>query len=241
MERYPYFYEKTVEDSDCFPNLTMRPSSALVYIQRAATNHLSLLGYGYEKLFSMGIVFVVANSATQFIKFPAYGEKVKVATCPAVCKGAQMIRETVIMDQNEKVLVENQSAWVMLNPQTKKILRPKDLPFSLPMLTCYTPFFDVTKVKIPQGEKFIHKREVRLSDIDRNLHMNNTVYASLLTDCFPQEVLSGKMSSMFIKYKQQAKLGQEFSLFGGNDEENFFVAAQNQGEMYFQGMFTLNK
>ena len=243
MINYPFKFIATIEENNCFPNLILNPSSALLFIQRAATGHLDSLGYTYERLKNEGIVFMVANSATKFYKNLRAHEKVTVATCPAISKGAQILRETCIFNENGERVCENQSAWIMLNPENGKILRPTEFKYKLPILEEYNPFCDATRIKIPKSDNNLGERKVRLSDIDRNSHMNNTIYSNVLTDSFAEEVLNGKgVDTLFIKYKNQARMGDVLAISGEKNSDGVFaISAHINESMCFQGMFTLKK
>ncbi|MEG1972174.1 MAG: thioesterase, partial [Oscillospiraceae bacterium] len=165
--------------------------------------------------------------------------EIYTATCPAASRGAQMIRETSIFSAMGERLVENQTAWIMINPQNGSILKPREFHHELPLLENWQPFFEPQKIKIPLSEKYQGERKVCLSDLDRNFHMNNTIYASILTDCFAEEVLGGELDTLFIKYKNQAKLNHVLSLHGEKTENQYILTAADGDNMCFQGMFTL--
>lgn len=239
MNRYPYKFKTMVEESNCLPNLKISPRGVLLYIQKASTEHLNVLGLNYETLKNEGIVFMVVSSATKFFYTPCAYDEIYVATCPAISKGAQMIRETCLFSAKGEKLVENQTAWIMMNPESGRILKPNEFNHELPLLENWHPFFEPQKIRIPISEKNLGERKVRLSDLDRNLHMNNTIYASILTDCFAEDVLAGEPDTLFIKYKNQAKLNHVLSLRGEKIENQYILTAADGENMCFQGMFTL--
>ncbi len=237
--RYPYFKEKTVEERDCFPNLKMTPSALLMLVQEVSVGHLESLGYDYLRLLDEGIVFMLSSVAIKFLKNPLLGEKIKAATSPAKAVSAHMMRETVIFDENDELTAEIQASWIMLGTKDKRILRPKEFPIELPLPEKYEPFAEVWKLKLPQKGDFKEKRKVLLSDLDRNNHMNNTVYASVITDLFPTEIMDRGIRELYIKYKKQARLGNVLSLYTYAEDDTFYVNAKEADDLYFQGSITL--
>ncbi|MEG1774608.1 MAG: thioesterase [Oscillospiraceae bacterium] len=239
-ERYFYSYRQTIPDYDCDPLLRLKGSATLRYLQRAATEHLTALDLPYERLYAEGVVFVLAGQAVRVARAPVAGETVVVATAPVPGRGAQLLRETAILSETGELLIEGQSAWAMIDPQSQHLLRAGDFHHALPMRTEWQPFADPSRLRIRAPETPLGVRTVRLSDLDRNRHMNNTVYADLLLDCFPDELLaSGGLDTLFLRYRQQARLGEALRLTGGFDGQLYAVEAQLDGNCCFEGAFSL--
>lgn len=241
LEQYRFRFEADVAEHACDALLRLRPSAALALMQRAATDHLAALELPYEVLYDEGVVFMLAAIGLKFYQQIPPGAQIVVATAPVAAKGAQLLRETVLADRAGNILAEGQSAWVMVNPTTQSLLRPTALTHTLPTLGGqYSPFADVTRLKIPPCKDFFGTRQVRYSDLDRNIHMNNTVYADILCDAFGDLLLSGKsVDTLFIKYKTQAKLGDTLCLCTKTDGNDCMITAKNGDHVCFEGMMTL--
>lgn len=128
-----------------------------------------------------------------------------------------MFRETVLLDGEGNLLAENQTAWALLDFETGRPLRSSSFRHELPALGGeWTPFVDPSRIRISEAQEPCGGREVRLSDLDVNRHMNNTVYADAALDCFPEEVLcSAGVDTMLLRYQYQARLGETISLRRG--------------------------
>ena len=238
---YPYYKSAAVGERDCFPNLKMTPAAMLILVQEVSGGHLASLGYDYDRLLEDGIVFMLSSSATKIFRTPCCGENILVATCPAKSVGAHMMRETVLLDENENVLAVTEASWVMLDTHTGRILRPSALKVKLPLLEKYEPFKEVWNMRFSDEGELCDERRVRLSDLDRNLHMNNTVYAKVMTDLFPEEILESDIDEISIKYRKQAKLGDTLSLYTRREGDTYYINAKANSELYFQGSIALNK
>ena len=104
----------------------------------------------------------------------------------------------------------------------------------------WTPFSDPRKLRIKGNCGKTLSRTVRLTDLDSNMHMNNTVYADVITDCFGEEILtSNGIDELFIKYHLQARLGDELTLDCGQNEGVFTVEARCADKRCFGGAFSL--
>ena len=241
MGRYKYSREITVPEYDCDSFLRLRPSVMLRYIQTVAGEHLETIDLDYETLFNEGFVFVVAGTALKIYRSPISGEKIVLSTAPIMGQGAHMMRETVIDSIDGERLVECQVNWALIDANSRKLLRASDFPHELPLLEGeWTPFFDPRKIRIKPVREKSAVRPVRLSDLDRNIHMNNTVYADVILDCFGEDYLkSGGVDTMFIRYHLQAQLGDELTLEYGFSDNTYSVGACCGDKHCFEGAFSL--
>lgn len=243
MARYPYSRTHVVPVYDCDLFCRLRPSAMLRYIQSVASEHLDSLGLTYRRLYDEGFIFVVAGTALKIYRAPAAGESVTISTAPFTGRGANMLRETVLHDAGGALLAECQTNWALIDSRTSRLLRASCFPYTLPMLEGeWTPFFDPTRIRIHlhEGPGNRLERVVRLSDLDQNLHMNNTVYADLLTDCFGDAYIdSGGIDTLFLRYHLQAKLHDRLTLECGRGGQMFVVSAHRGEKRCFEGAFSL--
>lgn len=243
MARYQYSQTYVVPVYDCDLFCRLRPSAMLRYIQSVASAHLDSLGLTYRRLYDEGFVFVVAGTALKIHRAPTVGEHITISTAPFAGRGANMLRETVLHDQSGALLAECQSNWALIDSHTSRLLRASSFPYALPMLEGeWTPFFDPTRIHIHLHEGAVGsvERIVRLSDLDQNLHMNNTIYADILTDCFGDAyIASGGIDTLFLRYHLQAKLHDTLTLEYGRDDQLFVVSAHRGEKKCFEGAFSL--
>ena len=241
MSRYKYFKEITVPIYDCDPFLRARPSSVLRYIQTISGEHLDSIGLTHRRLFEEGFVFVIAATALKIYRHPKVGDKIKLCTAPLEGSGAHMVRETVIVSECGETMAECQSDWVLIEAGSNRLLKASDFPYELPTLEGeWTPFSDPKKLRIKTANDSSCERLVRLCDLDQNMHMNNTVYADVLTDCFGEQyIASGGVDTMFIRYHLQARMGDILTLEYGEKDGLFTVGARCSDKRCFEGSFSL--
>lgn len=215
----------------------------LRYIQSVAGEHLDALGLTHQCLYDEGFVFLIAGTALKVHRAPAAGDHIVISTAPLTGRGANMLRETVLHDQNGVLLAECQTNWALINSHTGRLLRPSAFPYTLPMLEGdWTPFSDPTRIRIRAGEEPTESfpRVVRLSDLDQNMHMNNTVYADILTDGFGDAyIASGGIDTLFLRYHLQARLHDCLTLQYGHNGQLFTASAQQGEKKCFEGAFSL--
>ncbi len=241
MQRYRYSLDLTVRGFECDAADRLRPAVALRYLQEAATGHLDSLGLGYRRLYDEGMFFVLIGQGLRVLRAPRRGERITIATAPVAAQGARMFRETVLLDETGALLCENQTAWALLALETGRPMRSSRFPHELPMLRGeWRPFADPSRLKIPDAEEACGDRLVRLSDLDVNEHMNNTVYADVALDCFADPLLgSGGVDTLLLRYQRQARLGETMTLRRGQGDSCFWVDGRVDGAPCFSAQFSL--
>ena len=239
--RYAYTFPVTVAEYDCDVLLRLSATAALAFLQHAATAHLETLHLPYERLYEEGKVFFLSAQAVKFHRMPRCGDRLLAATVPIAARGAHFLRETVLLSPDGELLVEGQSAWALLDPKTARPLRASQFEYDIGAVgeEDWEPFCDPSRIRIRPPELPLGERTVRLSDLDRNRHMNNTVYAGVLLDCFPEECLKGTLDTLFLRYRRQARLGETMALSGGFDGQQYTAGGQIGGQPCFEGAFSL--
>lgn len=240
-KRYPFSLRLRVRRFDCDGQGRLRTACALRYVQEAAGGHLESLGFGFQKLKEEGMFFVLIGQGLRILRTPREGELLTVATAPVPAHGARMFRETVLLDEGGNLLAENQTAWALLDFETGRPLRSSSFRHELPALGgVWTPFIDPSRIRIPEAQEPCGGREVRLSDLDVNRHMNNTVYADAALDCFPEELLcSAGVDTLLLRYQHQARLGETISLRRGRKDNCFRVSGSIGNSACFSAEFSL--
>lgn len=223
VDRYPYSRSFRVRAFECDPFGELRLSMIQKYAQEVATGHLEELGLAHGRLAGEGVVFVMISAATRIVTRPRAGQKIVVYTCPAPTHKARFYREVVICDEEGCLLAECQTVWVVVDPVSHRVLRPGAFRHELPVLEGYQPFCDPQKHPFPQGLAATQSREVRLSDIDRNLHLNNTVYIDIALDAFGDQLMGAKIREFYLKFRNEAKLGDQIALATLQQEAVFTV------------------
>ncbi len=223
-DRYPFKLELQAKEYECDLTGVLSVTSLARYVQEVSTAHLVEMSLGYERLYSEGIVFLLAAVGMKIVRRPKPGEKVTIATCPCAVNGVSRPRETLLLDENGDLLIENQSAWVMVDPVSRTILRPSKFTHTMPQLEDYSPFIMPTKIKPPSAKTLYSERTVRVSDLDRNKHLNNTVYYSVALDCLPDIVMAGNVSEIQMRFRSEAKLGDKILLYCDRTEKSATVS-----------------
>lgn len=150
-------------------------------LQEIAWKHADSADFG-QNLRSSNQIWILSRLEIKVEKFPKWGDSVQLFTGGRGADKLFAFREFLVRDRNEKVFARAMSSWLLVNSDTKRILKPESvLP---PELFDPTNKPDWQPAKItPSGDLVASETvRVRLSDLDLNHHVNNTSYIRWLED-----------------------------------------------------------
>ena len=207
-------FENTVVTApcDCDPLSGLTPSAALRFLQDAATAGTETSGLGHDELYDRyGLVFVVAAHAVRFFRPVFPGETVTVHTDPMGTRGAHFFRQTLFTAPNGTLLIEAQTDWSLIDAASGRPQRATAYPGVLDVPGEWKPFCDPSRLNLPAADSPCGEHLVTRADTDENRHMNNTVYAKLMTDCFSDKP-SFPIEEFCLRYQRQAREGEAIAL-----------------------------
>ncbi len=229
-----YFSDSYVKDYECDLNNRMKLSSLMRVLQKAGTDQLNSLGITYAKMYSAGIVFVLSKIGIKINQMPVNGEKYLIRTTPQKTQKASFLRYTAVFNENGEMLAECQTSWVIINPRERKILRPGEFKFKLPVDETSQKCGQIleTRIKPVETAKPVGYKQVRYSDLDINEHMNNCVYGDIVMDYIPEEFAAHReVDNVIIQYKNEAVLGEKLDIKVDRIAENSFYVGGDKGEV----------
>ena len=205
-------------------------SNLLRFMQETAGRHLSDAGWTYQKMRDEdGFVFLLTRIALRIRRMPEWRETVAVKTWFSGAKGAQYMREMTFESAGE-VLAESQTAWVTVNPETRRVLRP-DLTLNPEGIRSEAiAGVAARRVERPEGMAFAGERPVRYSDLDCNHHVNNAVYADIVADYFPGEYDPGAVRFFALEYHNEALPGETLRIFHAAGGKNICHICGDAGD-----------
>lgn len=164
------------------------------YMQEAAGNHAAKLGLSIGKLHSEGVAWVLARMRLKPEKLPAMHARIVVETWPVGVEGLQYRRDFIVRGEDGAVLLRAVSHWVVVSLQTRKVGRvPAFIAEKGLANASGATAMDDMKRRLPQAgkEHEICDFRARLSDMDRNHHVNNVRYMDWIIESVPGAVRNG--------------------------------------------------
>lgn len=219
-------YQKPVEIRfyDCDTTGRARISTLMRYISDIAVVDYAERGYDYQWLQDQNTVFLLSRVSVRIHEMPASDEAIIVYTWEYGTKGALFLRDFDIRRPDGTLLASSATAWILVEPSTRKILRPS--AFTGTLHCCPDKLPDcrpADKVKLPQGMTLAGTRRVVYSDLDSNGHMNNANYSNVAMDFLPREQQLRPMTDFMINYNHEAKLGEDIEIYTCVEQDRSFV------------------
>ena len=188
----------------------LHPAALLYLVQETAGAHCRHLGVEDEKL--GGLFWAVLRYRVEVDRLPRLGERVTVRTWPMPTTRVAFPRAAEAVDAQGNRLFRLVSLWVLMDKNDRQMVLPAKSGVTVP------GFLTGTELEIPAGIRAIpgEKLTARIvtdREIDKNLHMNNTMYLSWAMELLPRNFeKEHTLKSFTACYFSEAKLDNELAL-----------------------------
>lgn len=166
----------------------IRPVTILNFLQDAASCHAALLGVSVTELRKLNLIWVLSRFHLHVDRYAREGETLVVTTWPSTKSGHFTCREFEIHDGAGVIIAKATSSWAALDMSNR---RPVQLEVRLPPYDIIPRrAIDDEFTTLPQLVNEAQELDfpVRRSDLDTNLHVNNTVYVDWALEAAPRDV-----------------------------------------------------
>jgi len=167
---------------DCFGRL--KPSMLLFYCQEIAGQHCHILGADYDTLAQKNLFWAIIRQKVQITRLPRSGETIRVETWPMPTTKVCYPRSTVAYDADGQELFRAISMWVLMDTESRAMILPGKSGVTVQGLLTGTELATPGSLAPKKLDNTISRR-VCFTDLDRNLHMNNTKYLEWIWDLLP--------------------------------------------------------
>ncbi len=244
--KYTLKLQTSWHDTDAFRRV--RPSKVLEYMQETANRQCEATGLPLDRLRDeKGLAFILGALSMNIHK-PIYAyESIEIKTWCREAKSYIFNRYFEIYRGEEK-LAEASSTWVLLDIESKNMVKACNYPF---LKDCFYYDEPIDPESLPQKAKIgndtaleeLGERRIVYSDIDYNMHMNNTRYPDMLCDFLCEAEEGRQISSISLSYLKESHLGDVLKLKRRTDENGrVLVKTENQrGEACLDAILTFQQ
>lgn len=226
MERNPGCFYKDVEIRfcDCDKQKRARVETILRIMADIAGVAYGARGYSHAWLWEHHSVFLVTRASIRIHRMPVADETITVETWERCIKGVLYYRDFAFYDAEGAKIVEGETAWVVVDPETRTIQRPSDFPGTFePLPEKKTDTLPTARLK-PEGDFTpVGERKIVYSDIDGNNHTYNAVYVGIACDFLPPAYTDRPLRDFRINFKQEALLGETLTIHTALQENSALV------------------
>ena len=206
--------ERHVTDSDVDLVRRQKLSSMFMMFQDIAALHAANLGAAVDWLHEeMNVAWILMRVRVEIDHYPMLAQDVLVETWPQDPRPLYE-RDYVIRDTEGNILVRAASTWVIVDLGTRDIKRDKFLDyFGLEMNKDRALGKSLGRIKSVEKADHIYAKEVKFSDVDYNIHVNNAKYVDFIMDCFSfEEHRTRDINAIEVNYINEIGPGETFIL-----------------------------
>ena len=223
--------EFTISSFDLNPRGQARLTSMANFFQEVAYHHASELGLGYEDMKSNKTTWVLSRMRIHMKRYPVWNDRIKLETWPSGVDRLFALRDFRVLDSEGEVIGMASTAWLVLDIDTHRLIRPKEMMEKFKMIIHDVQMFDqsLDKIAIPGETKPLNKHTVVFSDLDIVGHVNNVRYMEWCIDAISSiDNEDREIRELEINFNHETLLGDQISIAGneGPSGENYFLATR---------------
>lgn len=194
----------------------LKPASFMNLAQEAANLHADILGFGYDDLIISRTAWILSRMRVVFVDTPKWREEMTLATWHKGLNRLFFLRDFLMTDNEGKVRVKATTSWLVLNLDTRRLVRDPQLMDEGKTCTENAVETPADKVVMPKDAevKLVMEHEAAYSDLDMNGHVNNAMYMQWAMDAVNYEISSERPVKEFaINFNHEIKPQETVSIY----------------------------
>lgn len=191
-----------------------------------ATRQSEELGIGIDYLREKGLCWVLYKWNIDMFKYPVYGEKVIIRTCPCSMKKFYAYRTFELINSKGEVLSKAESVWFLINIEKRRPVRISEDIYKAYGLTFEDDKeLEIENIKRSERVNFEKQFNVRFSDIDTNRHVNNEKYIAWAIETLPLDlVLNYTLKNIKVTYEKETTYGESIKVLTEVVEQDHMIS-----------------
>lgn len=238
-EGYKFVQDLCIPCYQADVNMVLKPAAFMDVAQEIAYWAAEELGFGYDSLHVHHTAWVLSRMHIHFDHLPAWRDHVKLYTWHKGASGLFYLRDFQLLDADGRPAVTATSSWVVINEQTRRLVRPEELANLLDVSIQVDDAIaePASKLALPKDREaeFAGEHTVSYSDADLIGHANNACYMVWAMDCLPQEVtLHRPVKDVCINFNKETTPGTPVQLFRMQESADvWYVEGRVEGKSHF--------
>lgn len=240
-EGYKFCQDICVPCYDTDASFYLKPAAFMDMAQEIAYWAAHELGFGYDDLHVHHTAWVLSRMHFHFGNPPRWRDSVTLYTWHKGADGLFYLRDFFLQDPQGNRLVTCTSSWVVIDEQTRRLVRPDELQDLLSTGGVDDAIPErAPKVTMPRGAEpeFAGEHTVMYSDVDIISHTNNARYMVWAMDCIDYETVSARrVRDVYINFNKETTPGTTVQLFRLKTEEDgatvWYVEGRLDGKSAF--------
>jgi acyl-ACP thioesterase len=194
------------------------------FLQDIASDHAVNLGYGRDDLLKCNSFWVLSRIYAEISTWPHWGETICVKTWPRGTDRLLALRDFEVRYTDGTPVAKATSSWLIIDRDTRRIQRPdNNLSIYNSILTDEKALPRNAAKLGPAGSngRITSQFNVRISDLDINLHTNNARYLNWVTDSYDLDfILNYFPISAEINYLAESRFDDNIAIINSSEDGN---------------------
>ena len=220
--------EYTTRWHDTDATRIVRPTQLLVYMQETSNAHLDSTGHNLDRLRDEHSLAFLLSKTKIALYAPLYAhEDIRVETFTAESRAFGFNRYYRIL-RGDEVIAAADTTWALIDLNSRQLCKADAFDFGFE----HEPSLDIglpPRFRVPHTDELelLGERRIVYSDLDYNMHMNNTRYADMLCDFMPLEDIP-KIKGMSLSYLHEAAFGDVIKIYAKKSDGRYSFRSVNQ-------------
>lgn len=222
----------------------VRITKMLEYMQETSNAHMEQFGPSLDKLRDAhGLAFILSKTRMKIYQPIFAYEDITVETWTCEPRGFAIPRAYRIL-KNDTVVAEADTTWALVDLNTKGPVKGLDGMAHYNFENERTIDIDVpNRFKLPSSTELesLSIRRIVYSDLDYNMHMNNTKYTDMLCDFIPLEDTQ-RICGVLLSYVNEASFGDTLDVrHAYTDNAHYFRTVNTAEKICLEAQLILKK
>ncbi|MCL2264998.1 MAG: thioesterase [Treponema sp.] len=198
------------------------------FFQEAAISHAENLGVGREDMANTGQVWILSRMSVLVNRRPRYRDTVTVRSWPRGFEKLFAMRNYEIKDKDGVSVVSGRSAWLVVDMEKRRPLRPQIVMDRLPQNEKLDTFTAADNAAAALEERTnlqkTAERKAGYTDLDYNGHVNNVRYIQWIEDTLNLHVLEKAAKiRLDINYLNEIFEGETVEIYSAQIDEKTYA------------------
>lgn len=217
--------------------LQLRPAAFMDLAQEIAYWAAQELGFGYDTLHIHHTAWVLSRMHIHFVQPALWREQVSIYTWHKGSAGLFYMRDFDLRNEAGEHSVLCTSSWVVINEETRRLVRPEDLAqfLAVDYEVDHAIEEPAPKVALPKDSEAecVATHRVAFSDVDLIGHTNNARYVVWAMDCLPLSQTEQPLKDLYINFNKETKADELVQLYRLQDGASWYVEGRVDGKSCF--------